>query len=275
VRSNCEHGLSRATSTARPSRSCRALTPVGRSKRVSALPVPMHEQIIFRGATGQNCRFKSLPATSGLPPSTDIIRRCDWSGWCKKRKIARTANATSLSGKAASVPCKLPGKVPAGQISAFVVQPLAQKYSGFPKAQITFITGAIPSHTEGRFAIVTDVGAGCDGRDSVGRAGGRRAGLPVSDRTARGRTTLPTVFARTRRVHEARQDLWRGRARTAKSCGPGAPMLASSLAEMHLAQPGSGCIVNPKGDGGKQAGHRGEREVSRKPFAQGKPAYSG
>jgi hypothetical protein len=152
----------------------------------------MREQIIFRGATGQNCRFKSLPATSGLPPSTDIIRRCDWSGWCKKRKIARTANATSLSGKAASVPCKLPGKVPAGQISAFVVQPLAQKYSGFPKAQITFITGAIPSHTEGRFAIVTDVGAGCDGRDSVGRAGGRRAGLAVSDRTARGRTMLPT-----------------------------------------------------------------------------------
>jgi len=137
VRSNCEHGHSRATSTARPSRSCRALTPVGRSKRVSALPVPMHEQIIFRGATGQNCRFKSLPATSGLPPSTDIIRRCDWSGWCKKRKIARTANATSLSGKAASVPCKLPGKVPAGQISAFVVQPLLKKYSDFQKTQIS------------------------------------------------------------------------------------------------------------------------------------------
>jgi hypothetical protein len=26
----------------------------------------------------------------------------------------------------------------------------------------------IPSHTEGRFAIVTDVGAGCGGRGSVG-----------------------------------------------------------------------------------------------------------
>jgi hypothetical protein len=48
-------------------------------------------------------------------------------------------------------------------------------------------------------------------------------------------------------------------------------MLASSLAEMHLAQPGSRRIINPEGDGGKQAGHRGEREVSRKPFAQGKP----
>jgi len=29
---------------------------------------------------------------------------------------------------------------------------------------------AIPSHTEGRFAIVTDVGTGCDGRGSIRRA---------------------------------------------------------------------------------------------------------
>jgi hypothetical protein len=49
-------------------------------------------------------------------------------------------------------------------------------------------------------------------------------------------------------------------------------MLASSLAELHPAQPVPGWIVNPQGDGGKQAGHRGELEVSRKPFAQGKPA---
>jgi hypothetical protein len=53
--------------------------------------------------------------------------------------------------------------------------------------------------------------------------------------------------------------------RTAKSCGPGAPMLASSLAEVHPAQPGLRWIVNPQGDGGKQAGHRGERAVSRNP----------
>jgi hypothetical protein len=49
-------------------------------------------------------------------------------------------------------------------------------------------------------------------------------------------------------------------------------MLASSLAELHPAQPVPGWIVNPQGDGGKQAGHRGELEVSRKPFAQGKSA---
>jgi hypothetical protein len=44
------------------------------------------------------------------------------------------------------------------------VQSLGEKYSGFPKTQITFITRIVPSHSEGRFAIVTDVGAGCGGR---------------------------------------------------------------------------------------------------------------
>src|SRR6266542_1604637 len=48
-------------------------------------------------------------------------------------------------------------------------------------------------------------------------------------------------------------------------------MLASSLAEMRPARPGLRCIIHPLGDGGKQAGHRGEHEVSRKPFAQGEP----
>ena len=51
--------------------------------------------------------------------------------------------------------------LPDGQISGrareLLVQPHLQKYSGFPKTQITLITLAIPSHTEGRFAIVTNV----------------------------------------------------------------------------------------------------------------------
>jgi hypothetical protein len=38
------------------------------------------------------------------------------------------------------------------------VQPPLQKYSDFPKTQITFITLAIPSLPEGRFAIVTNAG---------------------------------------------------------------------------------------------------------------------
>src|SRR5258707_14510606 len=40
------------------------------------------------------------------------------------------------------------------------VQSLFQKYSASRSTQITSISLAIPSHTEGRFAIVTDVGGG-------------------------------------------------------------------------------------------------------------------
>src|ERR1700704_4154674 len=52
------------------------------------------------------------------------------------------------------------------------VQPCLKKYFGFHLPQITSRTFRIPSHTEGRFAIVTDVGAGCGGRGSVLRAMG-------------------------------------------------------------------------------------------------------
>jgi hypothetical protein len=47
------------------------------------------------------------------------------------------------------------------------VQSRSQKYSASRFTQITFKTPAVPSHSEGRFAIVTDVGAGCDGRGSA------------------------------------------------------------------------------------------------------------
>jgi hypothetical protein len=42
------------------------------------------------------------------------------------------------------------------------VQPLAQKYSASLLVQITFLFAAVPSHSEGRFAIVTNAG-----RDAV------------------------------------------------------------------------------------------------------------
>jgi hypothetical protein len=45
--------------------------------------------------------------------------------------------------------------------------------------------------------------------------------------------------------------------RTAKTCGPDAPVLASSLR------------MNPRNDGGKKAGRRGERGISRKPLRAG------
>jgi|GraSoi2013_115cm_1033766.scaffolds.fasta_scaffold148000_2 hypothetical protein len=84
--------------------------------------------------------------------------------------------------------------LPDGQISELAVQSLSQKYSCFHLTQITSISVAIPSHTEGRLAIVTDAG-----RDAVDAGGAK-------DESA---------------------DL-----RTAKSCGPDAPTLASSFAEL-------------------------------------------
>jgi hypothetical protein len=55
-----------------------------------------------------------------------------------------------------------PGRLiaPDGQITDRAVQPSLQKYSGSLQTQITCLSFAIPAHTEGRFAIVTDVGQG-------------------------------------------------------------------------------------------------------------------
>ena len=73
------------------------------------------------------------------------------------------------------------------------VQSCLQKYSALVSAQITHMSFAIPLLHEGRFAIVTDVG-----RDAVDAGG-------ATDESAY--------------------------LRTAKSCGPDAPTLASSSRE--------------------------------------------
>ena len=51
--------------------------------------------------------------------------------------------------------------------------------------------------------------------------------------------------------------------RTAKLCGPDAPMLASSLR-----------VNNPQATVAKEPGHRGERRISRRTIAQGRPDCS-
>ena len=56
--------------------------------------------------------------------------------------------------------------------------------------------------------------------------------------------------------------------RTAKSCGPDAAVLASSL-RMRIDPNGSNAAFAD--DGGKKAVHRGEHEVSRRTIAQGRP----
>jgi hypothetical protein len=104
------------------------------------------------------------------------------------------------------------GKSP-GQFIDPSVQPLLKKYSDFPKQQISPISSPSRS-SEGRFAIVTDAG-----RDAV------------DARSAKDESAF---------------------LRTEKSCGPDAPVLASSLRKATFAD-----------DGGKKAGRRGEHEGSR------------
>src|ERR1700748_1853116 len=90
--------------------------------------------------------------------------------------------------------------LPDGQIIAPRVQPCSQKYSCSHLAQITSTSPAVPVLSEGRIAIVTDVGLGCDGCGRV--------------------------------CDEAR------RSHTAKPCGPDAPTLAFKLVMMRAASHG-------------------------------------
>ena len=84
--------------------------------------------------------------------------------------------------------------------------------------------------------------------------GDLRAGVePVSDRRARRRTAVK---------------------RTAKSCGSGAPRLASS-SRRQVGPTGRLANLNPRNDGDNKPGRRGEREVSRKTIACGNAGCSG
>ena len=126
----------------------------------------------------------------------------------------------------------------------WAVQSSVKKYFGFGTPQITSRTLAIPSHTEGRFAIVTDVGHGM--RWTRQRlAGDGIAGQierSVSGQRARGREML---------------------LRTAKSCGPAAPTLASSFVEGKSARPGADKPYIREATVAKEPGHRGEHDISR------------
>src|SRR6266852_2518412 len=63
--------------------------------------------------------------------------------------------------------------------------------------------------------------------------------------------------------------------RTAKSCGPDAPTLASSSRDGMSAQPGADRPHIPQATVAKEPGHRGEHEISRKTIACGNAGRSG
>src|SRR5450432_2075617 len=141
-----------------------------------------------------------------------------------------------------------PADLPDRLSGDFDVESCLQKYFASPVGQIISTNSRHPTPPEGRIAIVTDAGCGCGGRGSVLRAMGLQGGSmrPVSDRQASGREMLQ---------------------RTAKSCGPDAPTLASS----------SRSCVGPTGlrqnisadDGGKGARSPGSAKEPVKTIACG------
>ena len=84
--------------------------------------------------------------------------------------------------------------------SDFPVQPFSKKFSTLLVGQIISTSSRHPVPRRGASAIVTNVGTGCGGRDSVGRETKSQGGFPVSGYSSRRRPALK---------------------RTAKPCGPG------------------------------------------------------
>jgi hypothetical protein len=126
------------------------------------------------------------------------------------------------------------GKLPDGQISKNLSSPAYKNISLNPSGKSSLQARPV-SPEKGRIASRHERAVGCDGRDSVGRAMGlqggssreRSAGARTNDAANRLRQNSPDG-TRSGKIFGVR---W---SRTAKSCGPGAPMLASSLAEMHF-----------------------------------------
>jgi hypothetical protein len=145
--------------------------------------------------------------------------------------------------------------LPDGRAVENPVQSPLQKYFASPVGQIISTNSRHPTPPEGRIAIVTDAGCGCGGRGSVLRAMESQGGSmrPVSDRRASGREMLQ---------------------RTAKSCGPDAPTLASSLRSC-VGPTGLRQDISA-GDGGKRARSPGRvRHKPLKPLRAGMPGDSG
>src|SRR6266705_7043274 len=158
---------------------------------------------------------------------------------------------TESRGQARRLQLVRSGDLPVG---LFCVESALQKYFGFHPPQIISRTFAIPP-TQGAYHDRHERGEGCGGRGSVLRAKWLQGRFrPVSDHQACGREML---------------------LRTAKSCGPDAPTLASSsrmASRLYRAQ--TSC--RSADDGGKRARSPGRaRSKPLKPLRAGMPDDSG
>jgi hypothetical protein len=112
---------------------------------------------------------------------------------------SRTLNGLPSGQRRLTCLANCDGKLPDGQISKNLSSPFRKDVSVFPKYKSGYMIRR-PTRERGGSRVVTN--ARWDAMDATasGAQWDRRAGFPVSDRPARGRTTLLTVFARTRRA---------------------------------------------------------------------------
>ena len=204
------------------------------------------------------CRFPmSGPRGRSIGNSSRWCSNVCW--FCRTRQsphvrlhvfaLTSERDAFCATANASVTMCDYPTGKSLPLISYLSVQPLRQKYSAFQKSQISsYLRRSRP--TRGAYPDRQRRGAGCGGRGSVGRAGESQGGInSVSDQTARRRTALLAYG----------KIVWTRR-----------PLLASSLAEVLQAPPGR-APASARRRRLNSALRRGEREISRKAIAQGRP----
>src|ERR1700726_1315255 len=151
------------------------------------------------------------------------------------------------------------GKLPDGQISKNLSSPADKNIPLNPSGKSPLQVCPVPPE-KGRIASRHERAVGCDGRDSVGRAMGSQGGSS-RERSAGGRTNDAAAPLRRNSPGGTRRGkIFGGDGRGRRSRVVLAPRCWRQVLRRCI-RPNRvvGCIVNPKGDGGKQAGHRGER----------------
>jgi hypothetical protein len=122
-----------------------------------------------------------------------------------------------------------------------LVQCSRQKYSASRLPQISPTSPPSRTHERGVSRSSRTLGAGCDGRGSVGRATCSQGGLrPVSDRTARRRPALKRLRRNFGRQHMSRSKRFGGGSRGRQRRVVLAPVAGVKLMEICRAQPGVG-----------------------------------
>jgi hypothetical protein len=90
-----------------------------------------------------------IASVSQHAPPKDL---CGCSGCRGSSYRLHNSLLVCLAFQQLAAPARRSADLPDGRRADFPVQPLLKKYSGFPKTQISCMSPAVPSHSEGRLA---------------------------------------------------------------------------------------------------------------------------